>query len=397
MNPNILYIVPTDYDDLVKKGVSSQIIDRDEGGFFSSVLTLHPFTKTNKIIEISPKSRIIQYGWKLPNVFLNRFIITKLFGTCRIIFKLLLIFPRLIRENKINVIRSTDPYYCGLLGLYYSWLFKLPFVVSIHSDYDKNYEKDPKHGSFTILGSRKLAKKLEKFILSKSDAILPISIYLKEKYKNQYCLNEEKFVVFRHGINLELFDSCNFIDIFSKFEIPANKKLLSFVGRLTKENHIYDVIEMGKRLHQKNNDFILLIVGGGLEYDNIVNLTKTYPFIKLLGFQEREIVINVNRQSYLSICLLSGFSLIEACSGRNSIITYNIEWHKELIKNNVSGFILEEGDIDGAVDSMNYLLQNPEINELYGSNSRKEVEQKHSLDIVNRNKHEFYNSLLNQL
>ena len=70
----------------------------------------------------------------------------------------------------------------GLLGLYYSTIFKVPFVVSVHSDYDLGDKLGGQ--TFKIFGSRNLAKKLEKFIYKNSSKILPISGYLKKKIMN---------------------------------------------------------------------------------------------------------------------------------------------------------------------------------------------------------------------
>ena len=74
---NILYIVPSDFDSLKKKGVVDMIKERDEGGFFDKVITLHPFTRSNKEINLSNNNKIIEYGWKTDIDFLDKLFIKK--------------------------------------------------------------------------------------------------------------------------------------------------------------------------------------------------------------------------------------------------------------------------------------------------------------------------------
>ena len=393
INSNILYIVPADYDDLLEKGVGSMILDRDEGGYFSTVTTLHPFARSNQQIKLSKNNEIIQYGWKFSFTKINKFKLIKFIGTIRLLFKLLILFPFQIKNRSINIIRATDPYYTSILALYYSRLFNTPCVVSVHSDYDETYEKDNKKGSFTVFGSRYFAKKMEKYVFKKCDSILPISNYLANKYQMQYNLPKEKFYIFPHGIDLEKFDNTEYIDIRQKFNLSLDLKILSFVGRLSKENYIYDVISIAKLLAKKNKDFIMLIAGGGNELEKIRIETKDLPFIKIIGFQSRKIVVNINRQSYLSICLLSGFSLLEACAGNNSIISYDIEWHRELIQDNKTGYLFKNGSIDSIVDQINYLLNNNEKNSEIGQNARSFMETKHSLTTTFLTKQKFYDNL----
>src|SRR5882672_11574840 len=43
VNPRILFLVASDYEDLLKKGVTSFLQEREEDGFFEQVITLHPW------------------------------------------------------------------------------------------------------------------------------------------------------------------------------------------------------------------------------------------------------------------------------------------------------------------------------------------------------------------
>ncbi len=55
--PRALFVVPSAYDALVEKGVDGMITERDENGYFSRVVTVHPFTATSRRIELGPRRR----------------------------------------------------------------------------------------------------------------------------------------------------------------------------------------------------------------------------------------------------------------------------------------------------------------------------------------------------
>lgn len=391
---NILYIVPSDFDSLKKKGVTDMIKERDEGGFFDKVITLHPFTRNNKEINLSDNNKIIEYGWRTGIDFLDKFFITKILGTMRILFKLAFIFPFVIKKEKIDIIRATDPYYMGLLGLYYSKIFKIPFVVSVHSDYDLGDKLGGQ--TFKIFGSRRLAKKLEKFIYKNSSKIFPISVYLKEKIINEHKIDQSKIEIFYHGISFKKFDETKYISIREKFNIKS-KYIIGYVARLSKEKKCLDVLYICKKLTEYRKDFMFLVAGNGSEYKYMKEYIKKYNlenYIMLIGFQNKNIIYNMRKQSFINLCLLDGFSLIEACAGARPIIAYDIEWHYELVKNNETGFLVNVGDIDAVVEKINFLMNNPYIADKLGENARKLAFKRHNIDNIIKIRQNLYKKLI---
>ena len=379
---NVLYIVPSSFEDLKKKGVVDLIKQRDEGGFFKKVITLHPFTKKNNIIYLDDKFKIIEYGWQTGIDFLDKLPITKFFGALIVIFKLLFVFPFIIKKEKIDVIRATDPYLMGLLGWYYSKIFKIPLIVSIHSDYDL---ADKNKGyTFKILGSRKFAKFLERIVLKSSTHILTISEYLKNKILSNIN-NENKISIYPHGLDLNSFTNCKYIDIYSIYNLDTRKKIISYVARLSKEKYCYDIISIAELLFKQRDDFVILIVGDGKErkeMEKLVSQKGLSEVIKFLGFQKKEIVSNIRKQSFLSISLLDGFSLIEACAAGRPVIAYDVEWHYELVKDGKTGFLVEEGNVKKVVEKIEFLFKNPDIANKMGQEAKNLAYKRHNLENV---------------
>lgn len=391
---NILYIVPSDYESLSSKGVVDLILQRDEVGFFDNVYTLHPFTKNDRIIELKKNNIIFEYGWKFNNNLLNKFKITKFFGTIILLFKLAFVFPFKIRNKSISVIRATDPYYMGLIAFYYSKVLKIPFVVSVHSDYDKGAELGGQ--TFKILNSREIAKKIENFTYKKADLILPISYYLKKKIIDEYCIDSNKIHIFHHGISFEKFDNINYLNIKRKFNIEK-PYLIGYVSRLSKEKHCLDILYITKKLLKIREDFFILVAGNGQEYsymDKFIKKNKLEKNIKILGFQSKDIVFNIRKQSNINICFLDGFSLIEACAAGNPVLAYDTEWHSELVQDSLSGFLIKENDIEDMVEKINYILNNEKMLREMGKNARELAFKNHNIQNTIKQKQNIFKKVI---
>lgn len=398
MKPNILMVQPMDYDDALKKGVTPMLIQHREFGFFEKVIFLFPFCRNTKTLEIDNNMLLYQHGWKTGNEFFDRFKITKIIGTIKILFKLLFITPFKIKKHNISVVRATDPYLAGLVGIYYAKILGVKLLVSIHADYEQRYILDGRKGMGIPFGSIELQRKIERFVYKRADMIAPIRESIREViFKFHQEIDKSKFVIFPHGIDFEKFDSSPFIDVYQKFNIAKDKKIVSFAGRFSKENYIYEIVDIATKILNKRNDVVFLLLGGGNEYKstkNLIHERNLQDNVVLPDFQPLEVVYATRKQSYINLCLMAGFSLIEACASARPVISYDVEWHYELVKNNETGYLLKEHDVDGVVEKIEFLLQNPHIADELGKNASELVRKRHDIRETTKIKQAHYKKLL---
>lgn len=397
MKPTILFMIPAEYESLVTKGVDNMIIDRDEDGFFKRCVTVHPLTQRTQTIDINETHVIHEIGFDLiPGS--HRHKLLRYLQVPLHFFRILRICGRLVREEQVDLIRATDPYWMGFFALLVARKRGLPFCVSIHSDYDKRFELDGKLGAPTILGSRKLAKRLERFVLSRADLVMPIRESLG---KRAICdgARSELVRIIPHGIDLRPFSEEASYDIYQMFGIDRHKKILSFVGRLSNENYVDDLLEMARQLSLQREDFILVFAGGGNEEDRLRHTVSNEPqlekTVRMLGFQPREVCIDLRRASEVNLCLMAGFSLIEACASERPVISYDVEWHYELVRNGETGFLIKEHDNKQLVAAVSYLLDHPDEAAEMGKNARDLALAKHDIRITLEIKRDCYRELLN--
>jgi len=387
---SILFIVPSDYSSLLAKGVVWMILDRDEGGFFKKVFSVHPHASKTQMLDLNEVHQLIEFGPDYPVSFLN-FKFGKPINTLIKSALIIKVLTHLIKREHIDLIRATDPFWSGFFAWAISKLAGIPFCISIHADYDKCYRLDGRKRGIPLL-----LKIIEKFVLPRAQLVMPIREYLAQKLLNEG-VNLERIRVIPHGVDIEMFQHEETDDIHKNFGFDSGKKLLSFVGRLSKENYVFDMIELIKRLSKLRNDFIILFVGDGPERGRMEKLVQEYNLSSLVmftGFQPRGKVVSIRRRSSLALCLMGGLSLIEACAAGCPVISYNVEWHYELIINGETGFLITENDLDGLIEAVVYLLDHPEEAKRMGDKARDLATSKHEISQVSEIKKNCYKELL---
>ena len=387
----LLCLVPTTLDALKAKGVAKMILERDENGYFEHVYTNHLCTQKNQTIELNEIHTVIEYGGGFENIRRYGFrILSFLLNEIAAIYSIL----RLIKNERVSIIRAFDPYFTGPHGLTLEKLTNVPCCVSIHADYDKRYEIDKKLSPL-IFGSRKLAKIVERFVLSHAKMVMPIRESIgKGAIKNG--AKPETIRIIPHGIDMNKFLCDPDPDLKREFGVEG-KKLVIFVGRLSKENYVEDIVKSALKVVEQVPDAVFLLIGDGIERENLSALIADLNLkenVKLLGFQSRDKVADFRLNADVNLCLMGGFSLIEAAMSGKPAIAYDVEWHYELIKNGETGFLIKEGDIDAVANAVVELLNNPDLGKRLGENARKLAIERHSIEASSKIKIKHYEELL---
>jgi glycosyltransferase involved in cell wall biosynthesis len=392
----ILYIVPADYDALKAKGVDSMIFDRDERGFFERVVTVHPASDRSRIIEFNDVFVLHELGLDIFGSMARSRLMRIAISPFQLIRAVSAIF-KLVHSEKIDIIRANDPFWMGLIGLIAARLTGRPLCVSIHADYDKREELKGPGETYTFFGLRWPARLVCRLVLSSADLVLPIRKSLGE-WAISNGADRCRVRVIPHGVNMADLESFEKIDLYSKFNIPPGRKIISFVGRLSSENYIADIIESVRRLAVYRNDFCLIIAGSGELETWLKKLLADEPclgaVIRYVGFQPRNLCFALRQKSTVSLCLMGGFSLIEACLARSPVISYDVEWHGELVQTDYTGFLLPERDINSVVCAIEQCLNESGMTAKLGEHAYKLALSRHDHRNSTQIKRKCYEELL---
>lgn len=235
----------------------------------------------------------------------------------------------LIREIKPDIIRSYNPLLQGYIASYVGKELGIPVIISLHGDYDRDlrYHAKKNHDIKSYLKLLYSRKYLESFAIKNADEVIIIYDFIRTYAKKMGARN----------INLIY----NRIDLsqFSPDVEPAfkeSKPVIICVGRLMKEKNQACLIRAIKDL-----DVILLLVGDGIQYDELITLTKELEIQKKVKF-ERSVPHKEIHRYYASADIFAlpikygGFSIpvLEAAASGLPVILPKHEFdpNPELIK-----------------------------------------------------------------
>lgn len=376
------------------KGVESLLADFDEGGFFKRVLIAFPLARTTSSAQVSQRVAVRDIGtdW-MPFGDRSRWV--RRLGAPLHLLRTLGLLASAVRRERLDLVRATDPCFSGVIGWAVARLTQRPLCVSIHADFDKRHDLGGPTAGVTILGSRRLARTVERFVLRHAEMVLPIRDSLCG-YALGLGARAERIRVIPHGADLREFVEP--VPLSADLGLPSDKKIVSFVGRLVRENYIDDLLQLARALGAVRDDFTLVVVGGGTELDRVAaevgDDEMLHRIVRLLGFQPRSAVAAIRQASAVSLCLMGGFSLIEACAAGSPVVSYDVEWHHELVKNGETGFLVLEHDVKGLVAAVQRLLDDPALGARLGKAARSSAILRHDLEATSAVKRQCYGELL---
>lgn len=365
-------LVAVDYDSAKAKGVENLLLQHDEDGFFERVILISPYMRRDRTIAMSPRHEFREYGtgagaWRR---LLAPVHFVRLVAACL----------RLVRAERIDVIRATEPTLCGLAAWLVSRLTGVPYVLSLHADYDKLYALDGPRGAPTLFGSRTLIWPIERLTIGGAARVMPIRDSLVP-YALARGARPESIRVIPHGIDFATATQVSAVDVRATFDIPADRAIVAFAGRLSPENYVTDMLDAMRLLAARRDDFMLVLAGGGVLDGEVAARLRSDGLlarvVKATGFVPRDTVQALRAAAAVSLCLMGGFSLIEACAAGRPVIAYDVDWHHELAIDGVTGRLLREGDVAGVADAVADVLDHPADAARMGAAARQLASERH--------------------
>lgn len=157
------------------------------------------------------------------------------------------------------------------------------------------------------------------------------------------------------------------------------EKGITYIGRLSKEKGILDLIEVFKEVYDKDNKVILNIVGEGEEEEELKNRIQRYNLndnVILHGYKSREEVENILLNTSIGVNTSYresfGLAILETMSyGIPCIAFSSAEGLKEIIKNEKNGYIIENRNFEQMANSILELINDREKRIRFAEEAKK--------------------------
>lgn len=235
-------------------------------------------------------------------------------------------------------------------------LFKTPVILHMHSpSFDLSFKNKSQKRQESIRKIFKLADKV---------------IVLSEKEKKWYLNNIEKRppLVIYNGMN-DLLTSND--------KVSQRKNSILFLGELGHRKGTYDLIKAFKKVLENHHDTKLILAGDG-EVDeckklvNSLGLDNSVEFLGWVGLKRKRELLNSSKIFVLPSHQESfPLTILEAMSTRLPIISTFVGGIPEEIENNVSGLLINAGDIEALTTNILKLLDDSSLCDTIGQSGRE--------------------------
>lgn len=199
--------------------------------------------------------------------------------------------------------------------------------------------------------------------------------FTKKELKERF--NKENVETLYIGTDEKKFDKTKFNkeELKQKYNIPSNKKIITFIARLSEEKRPELFVKISKKLLETRNDVHFVIAGDGNLYKKVrSSINKNFTMLGSINTPEEIYAISditVNCSSLEGLALTS----YESLAMEVPVVSTSVGGQRELIDDTVGGIVEfnpknEEKEIKDYVDKINYVLNNLEK---LSKNCRKKI------------------------
>jgi len=182
--------------------------------------------------------------------------------------------------------------------------------------------------------------------------------------------------------------------------LPAETKIILFVGDLIKRKGVHFLIESLLALKLGQHTFLAIILGEGKELQNLEAMVKEYNIRNHVRFNG-----NVTRAALADfyaaadVFVLPSFSeghsvaLLEAMASGLPLVASDIESNRVSIEDGVNGFLFETGNVKKLAEKLSIILRDVRLQQTMSSNSAKMYLERFSSRIQIEEHLKIYNSV----
>lgn len=188
---------------------------------------------------------------------------------------------------------------------------------------------------------------------------------------------EAPAVAISNGIDLTRFFPENpDSDVYAKFNLPKDKPIISWIGRIDEEKHLHILMEALGQLHALGHDFHGLFVGGGNASDKLQEMREElglHDKVTFTGLVSDEDLVQLHHVGDVfavpSPTELQCLAMLEAMACGKPVVAVNAGALGELCITDQTGYLVHVDDVPVMTKALAKLLEHPALRQKFGKNS----------------------------
>jgi len=351
----------------------------DFNGYFEQMWNVHFPAGARGALSLTPRHHLIDVDFALPAA-VQRFRRTT--AALREMLFLVWLLPFLARA-RTTIVTATNPYLQGVNAALASRLLGLPYAVIITRDYDWDWSVLKKQAFASVYPSQRLERRVGRWVLRHAALVLADRRYYRD------------FAIRNGAAASRAVATRVLADDAYAHASPAPRvrerlclgvvPLLVYGGRLDADKFALDLVECLARVRQRFPSVQLACAGTGMLEGEMLRRALELGIddrLRLLGSVDLNELPSLITSSDVVVAPHMGYTLIEAGLTGTPIVTYDFDFHSEIIENGHSGYLVPLRDVAALAERVCGLLANPEHARAMGATLRNRLLREHSLEAV---------------
>ena len=312
----------------------------------------------------------------------------------------------IIKLEKPDIIHAHSPSLNGIPAFRAGKKFGIPVVYEVRALWE---DAAVDHGSFQK-GSLKyrVSRFIETNLFKRVAALFVICDGLKREIISRG-ISDNKITVIPNCVDVKFFSPCEYDEkIAAKFNLTG-KTVFGFIGSFYNYEGIDLLIDSYMKMLQKRNSIKLFLVGDGPEKDALHNkvekagltghviFTGKVPHEHIKRYYSVMDALVYPRKKMRLTELVTPLKPLEAMAMGKIVVGSDVGGMKELITNNIDGFLFKAGDVDALSKLLTELAFKKEDFQEISKAAIEKVQRKHRWDLAVKQYLPVYKKLVNKL
>jgi glycosyltransferase involved in cell wall biosynthesis len=342
------------------------------------------------------------------NLSIKKYFVTYLKRKINPIFDVLALFNILIILFKENPdIVHTHSSKAGILGRWAAFLVKIlkllffttrrikkmrPLIIHTFHGFGFNDYQNMITKNLFILIEQITEKITDKFI-AVSEQNIDTGINNRIGLRNKY-------VLIRSGVKIKDFSEVKIDKGLKKRElgIKDNDRVVTTIGPFKPQKNLSDYIELANLVLMKISNVKFIIIGDGEQRNLLLNRVKQLKLennILFLGWRKDIPELLAITDIFVMTSLWEGLprSIVEAMLSEKPVIAYSVDGVKEIVKDNVTGFLINPKNIKLMSEKLLFLLNNTDLIYKFGKMAKTTIDISFDIDYMVKQQESLYEKL----
>jgi phosphatidylinositol alpha-1,6-mannosyltransferase len=348
----------------------------DFGGYFEQMWNVHFPAGTRGTLDLTARHHLIDMDFgsvsRLP-------IAATVWREVRFLLWLL---PFLAR-CRASIVTATNPYVQGLNAALASRLLGIPHAVIITRDYDWDWAVLGKQAFKSVYPTRRLERAIGRWVLRNADLVLA-----DRQYYRQFAVRngtpEQRAVATRVLADSAFAATEPAAAVRERYGLGPGP-LLSYVGRLDADKFALDLVECLALVQRLFPDVTLVCAGTGALTEAMQKRAcelRVGEQLHLLGALDLAELPALVASSNVFVAPHMGYTLIEAGLTGVPIVSYDYDFHSEIIAAGETGYLVPFRDVAALAERVCELLEDATQARAMGGRLRSRLLRDHSLAAV---------------